>query len=60
MLMRRVAVRRVDPMAQSASMESQVVRMAVEIPGSAIAEIIRARPTLRVLVDGLDAEGRLR
>ena len=33
---------------------------AVEIPGSAIAEIIRARPTLRVLVDGLDAEGRLR
>ena len=33
---------------------------AVEIPGRAIAEIIRARPTLRVLVDSLDAEGRLR
>jgi CRP-like cAMP-binding protein len=33
---------------------------AVEIPGRAIAEIVRARPTLRVLVDALDAEGRLR
>jgi Leucine-rich repeat (LRR) protein/CRP-like cAMP-binding protein len=33
---------------------------AVEIPSRAIAEIIRARPTLRVLVDSLDAEGRLR
>ena len=33
---------------------------AVEIPGRAIAEIVLARPTLRVLVDALDAEGRLR